>query len=271
MFANLTTAQRSEQAEVDLTRAVVEAAIAAGDAPRAFLRPLGSAVAAYIRRGSPMNKLIGAGLPAMMTELAKIEAALRARAEPTRIELSTLSPPAVRSWLLDRGYRLLGFENVLVHSLARGIEATHTSIRVEQVTQETVALWTQTTVEASAQSDETGDAVDRFSVGTIAEAVADFLRAPGFARHLARWDGAPAGAASVRVQDRIAMLCGSATLAPYRLRGVQTALIAARLADARARGAEFAVVTTAPGSRSEANLIKCGFTVAHSRAILVRD
>ena len=273
MFDDLATARRIETAEVGLTRAVVEAAIASGDAPRAFLRQLGSALAAYIRPSSPMNKLLGAGLRPSITatELEQVETLMRACQERTRIELSTLAPRAVECWLLGRGYRLLGFENVLVRSLHRGSEPLEMNVQIEQVTRETLALWTQTTIEASAQSDQTGDVVDQFSRETIATAVEDFVRAPGFDRYLARWKGVAVGAGSMRIQDRIALLSGSATLAPYRLRGVQTALIAARIADARQRGAELAVVTTAPDSRSEANLIKRGFSVAYAREILERD
>ena len=90
MFDDLATARRIEEAEAGLTRAVVEGVIADGDAPRAFLRQLGGAIAAYIRPGSPMNKLIGAGLTAPIpeTELEKVETLMRACGERTRIELS---------------------------------------------------------------------------------------------------------------------------------------------------------------------------------------
>jgi GNAT superfamily N-acetyltransferase len=101
--------------------------------------------------------------------------------------------------------------------------------------------------------------------------VEDFLHVDRFDRYLARVAGAPAGGASLLIHERLAMLGGSATLPGYRLLGVQTALIAARLAEARERGAELAVVTTAPGSRSEANMIKRGFSVTYARAILVRE
>jgi hypothetical protein len=267
------TVRDIEEAEVGLTRAVVEAALASGDAPRAFLRQLGSAVAAYLRPHSPMNKLIGAGLSASIaeTELENVESSMRACGERTRIELSTLASRAVESWLLGRGYRVIGFENVLVRSLHRNSDAIPTNVAIERVTRETAALWTQITIEASAQSDETGDVVDQFSKETIATAVEDFLRAPGFDRYLARRNGIAVAAASMRIQGRTALLCGSATLAPYRLRGAQTALIAARLADARQRGAELAVVTTAPDSRSESNLLARGFSVAYARTILERD
>lgn len=273
MFDDLASVRRIEEAEGWLTRALVEAVIASGHAPRAFLRKYGAAVAAYVRPNSPLNKVIGLGFAGAIeeTELEKVEALMRARREMTRLELSTTVPHEVSSWLLERGYRLLGHENVLVRSLRGANDAVPPEVEIELVNGESTDLWRRTTIEATAESDHTGHPVDQFARDTIVDAVNDFLRAPGFERYLARLNGSPVGAASMRIWDRVALLCGSATVPGCRRRGVQTGLIAARLAAACDRGAELAVVTTAPASRSEANMIRVGFSVAYSRAILVRE
>jgi hypothetical protein len=49
---------------------------------------------------------------------------------------------------------------------------------------------------------------------------------------------------------------------------VQRALIAARLRDAAAAGCELAVVTTQPGSTSQANVQRSGFALAYVRAVM---
>jgi ribosomal protein S18 acetylase RimI-like enzyme len=51
-----------------------------------------------------------------------------------------------------------------------------------------------------------------------------------------------------RVSDGVAQLVGAATAPAHRRRGVQSALLRARLADAAEAGCDIAVVTTAPGS-----------------------
>jgi hypothetical protein len=51
---------------------------------------------------------------------------------------------------------------------------------------------------------------------------------------------------------------------------VQKALVQRRLADARAAGCDLAVVTTAPGTRSQDNVMRRGFVLLYTRAILVR-
>ena len=64
---------------------------------------------------------------------------------------------------------------------------------------------------------------------------------------------------------------GAATAPAHRRRGVQTALLSARLADAAAAGCDIAVVTTQPGSKSQQNVQRRGFDLLYTRAVLVRE
>ncbi|MBP7678421.1 MAG: GNAT family N-acetyltransferase, partial [Thermoanaerobaculia bacterium] len=68
----------------------------------------------------------------------------------------------------------------------------------------------------------------------------------------------------------LAQLCGAATLPDHRRRGIQTALLAERLAAAGRSGCGLAVVTTQPGSKSQENVRRRGFALLYTRAILVR-
>jgi predicted GNAT family acetyltransferase len=74
----------------------------------------------------------------------------------------------------------------------------------------------------------------------------------------------------MRIVDGIAQLTGAATVPAQRRRGVQTALLTARLADAVAAGCDLAVVTTSPGSRSQHNVQRNGFDLLYTRAVLRR-
>ena len=51
---------------------------------------------------------------------------------------------------------------------------------------------------------------------------------------------------------------------------MRTALLAARLADARAAGRDVAVIVTQPGSQSQQNAQRRGFDLLHTRATLVK-
>jgi hypothetical protein len=202
MFVNTTTALRIDHAEAALARSVVEAVIASGRAPGAFLRTLGSGVAAYLRPGSPMNKVIGVGFDEPIDEdaLADIEQELRARGEPVRVELSTLALPESAAQLTERGYRLLGFENVLVRSLATAPSAPVAEVRVERVSAGTVNAWRKVTVVAVASSDESGVPADQLSLTEIAAAIEDVLESRDFDRYLAFLNGELAGTASLPVR-----------------------------------------------------------------------
>ncbi len=123
MFGTVAIGQRIERAEAELNRAVARAVFTAGTAPLSFIREIGSGLGTYLRPGSPLNKLIGIGIEAGVNAetLTEIEQSMRERDEPTRIELSTLSRSEIGEWLTARGYRLLGFENVLVRSTSLAV------------------------------------------------------------------------------------------------------------------------------------------------------
>jgi ribosomal protein S18 acetylase RimI-like enzyme len=70
--------------------------------------------------------------------------------------------------------------------------------------------------------------------------------------------------------DGIAALTGAATAPEHRRRGVQTALLSARLADAASAGCDVAIITTQPGSKSQQNAQRRGFDLLYTRAVLVK-
>jgi ribosomal protein S18 acetylase RimI-like enzyme len=92
----------------------------------------------------------------------------------------------------------------------------------------------------------------------------------GFRRYLATVNAVAVAAANMRVDGSLAQFTGAATLPDFRRRGLQTALTLHRLADARAAGCDLAVVTTAPGSKSQENAQRRGFELLYARAILVK-
>jgi GNAT superfamily N-acetyltransferase len=90
-------------------------------------------------------------------------------------------------------------------------------------------------------------------------------------RYAALRDGILAGGASMRIAEGVAQLTGAATAPAHRRRGVQTALLSARLADATAAGCDVAVITTQPGSKSQQNAQRQGFDLLYTRAVLVKQ
>jgi GNAT superfamily N-acetyltransferase len=110
---------------------------------------------------------------------------------------------------------------------------------------------------------------EEFPRDILERAELDFAAA-GVVRYVAVRSGVIAGAGSLRIAEGIAQFTGAATAPAHRRRGIQTALLASRLADAAAVGCDLAVVTTPPGSGSQANVQRRGFDVLYTRAVLVK-
>jgi GNAT superfamily N-acetyltransferase len=196
-----------------------------------------------------------------MNGLAAVE---RARAEGARCALSGEPgdpPPTACS---PARYRLRGFENVLVQAAAgpapipegvRSRRAVRISARIDVVT---ARERTQVSLDESYPRD------------LLEGVMADMASADGFSRFLARRDGVAAGGASLRLFEGVAQLCGAATRPEHRRRGVQSALLARRLAIAVEAGCDVAIVTTQPGSKSQEDVQRHGIRPALRAAILVR-
>jgi ribosomal protein S18 acetylase RimI-like enzyme len=79
------------------------------------------------------------------------------------------------------------------------------------------------------------------------------------------------GTGLVIPEHRILALCGAGTEVEFRGRGVQTALLQARLAAAAAAGCEYAVVVTQGGTTSQRNCERLGFRVAYSKITVIKQ
>ena len=83
--------------------------------------------------------------------------------------------------------------------------------------------------------------------------------------YLARIDGRVVGGATLAVRGGIAGLFGASTLPEFRKRGVQTALLHARLRRAAEAGCEWAMSLAQPGSHSQRNITRLGFQTLYTR------
>jgi GNAT superfamily N-acetyltransferase len=265
VFASIDLARRIEQAEARLTAAI------AGSVPSGVLRAVGGGVAALARPGSPLNKVIGLGFePLDDGAIAEIESLWLERGEPVRVELSTLADPEIAARLAARGYQLQGFENMLALDLESHHHARSHAVHVSPIGHDDDAVWRTIAVDGFASPDGSGAGGDELLRPVLEQVMADFTRTSGLVRYVARIDGMPVGAASCRIDERLVQLCGATTLPAWRRRGVQRALLEQRLDDARAFGCTLAVITTAPGSQSQANAQRGGFALLYARAIMVR-
>lgn len=271
-FCSTGLARRIEAAEARLIVAATEAAKARG--AWGLVLPFAGGFACATEVGSPMNKIVGLGFggPLEPSTLDEVERTLASLGVVAQVELSTLADPAVAALFTERGYRLVGFENVLGCPLPRTLPARAVE-RVEICPAGAGDLdpWIGAVVDGFAHPDDEGVPThEDFPREIVEKAVRDFVDA-GAVAYLARYDGDVAGGGSMRITDGVAQLTGAATVPAHRRRGVQTGLLTARLRDAAAAGCDVAVVTTAPGSTSQKNAQRRGFHLLYTRAVLVKE
>jgi ribosomal protein S18 acetylase RimI-like enzyme len=275
MFASTSLAKRIETAEARLTTSIGRHLQATRPDGGTVVEPVGSGVAVFAGASSPMNKMIGAGFDALPSEeaLRRVEAVFRARRTPLQAEVSTLASPEFLSQLSARGYGLRGFENV--HGRVLTVADRHmaaTVVTVAPLRPEDRDRWLDVTITSFLDGDSEGAQAEVLPPREVLEApLRDVMDVSGFHRYAAWIDGQLVGTATLRLDDGLAQLCGAATLPAWRRRGVQTALLRRRLADAAAAGCDLALMTTAPGTKSQENGLRQGFALLYVRALLVRD
>lgn len=270
LFCGTELGRRIEHAEAALMSAAVAAAGRRG--ADGFALPLAGGVAAYAEPGAPFNKVVGLGFAGVPTEadIGAVERAYADHGSPTPIELSTLADPRIAELLGARGYRVVAFEDVLGRALGATPEPVPEGIEVRPASEHELDAWVDVVVEGFAHPDGEGvPSPEEFPRDVVDRAERDFAEA-GVTPYVAVVDGHIAGGGSMRVTDGVAQLTGAATAPDHRRRGVQAALLAARLRDGVHAGADIAVVTTAPGSLSQRNVQRRGFHLLYTRAVFVK-
>ncbi|MDC3962475.1 GNAT family N-acetyltransferase [Polyangium jinanense] len=275
LFASTNLVARIEEAECGLLADSIDVVLRRDPGTGPFVIPLAGGIATFSAPGSPLNKVAGLGFAGPLDEgaLAAVEEAFAERGSPVQVEIATLADPSIGQKLTARGYVLQGFENVLGRSLPVEHEAPRApSVEILPSPLSELSAWIDVVVTGFASPDAQGvPSHESFPRELIEGIMRDMASTGGFSRYLARRDGVIAGGASMRLAKGVAQLCGAATLPEHRRRGVQSALLSARLEIATKAGCDVAVVTTQPGSKSQENVQRQGFELLYTRAVLVRS
>lgn len=214
---------------------------------------------------SPITQAFGLGMDGEVSdlELDELEEFFRSRGSATNIEVCHLSDMSLTNKLMDRGYRVIEYSNVLVRRLdaSKLPEMGETRARVVEAgdIDEVAAIIARGFME---QGEIPESFIELFKVSFACSNVTCFVT---------YCERAAAGGGSVAILDGVAALSGASTLPQFRNRGVQTELIQARLRFAASRGCDLAMVTTLPGSASQRNVEKQGFQVAYARTKFQRS
>ena len=219
---------------------------------------IGGGFAHFRGEGHPLNQALGLVEPISESELEAVEALL---GSPTVLELSPGADPSLWPLLASRGYRLHQFQQQWARSLDE-LEAFESSFEIRPIC-DGESEWQSRVVAAGFSGRDDWRGFDPPFVAP--DGVEDSLR------YLAFVGGAPAGGATLGWNDGVAMLGGDAVLPRFRGRGIQKALIRARLRDARADGCDLATASTLPSTPSQRAYEACGFRVAYPKVEMARD
>ncbi|HWY27434.1 MAG TPA: GNAT family N-acetyltransferase [Candidatus Angelobacter sp.] len=267
-FMDLKLARRVEMAEAFAARACAETVNRLRPELAVAIERIGGGVAAFTGIGSPVTQAIGVGLdgPTTEAELDRLEEFFWSRGARTELELCPLVDLSLYEQFAKRGYVLIEVSNVLIREISPADvfspSAPAPGVTLREAERGEANLWTQTVAQGFAE---------HFPVTReILDVMEGFFHREGAAFLLAFVDGKVAGGAVVSAHEGVGGLFGASTLVEFRRRGVQSALLAARLAWARDRGCDVAVSITQPGSASQRNIERYGFRVAYTRTKLAR-
>ena len=157
------------------------------------------------------------------------------------------------------GYHHSGFHSALICD-ADAPAATSGGIAIEPVTG--AAL-----MEDFLQAYVAGWGVPQSAHQQFKANVRPWLGQPGWSLYLGRHDGRPAAAAAFYLRDKTCYLADATTDPAFRGRGLHTALLARRITDARAAGADLVFSGAAFLSDSYRNMERLGMRLAFMRAI----
>ncbi len=221
--------------------------------------------------GSWHNYAVGMALagPATDDELDAMTGWFTDAGIEPRVEVCPFADPSLVKGLASRGFALHGFEAVFSRELTEDVAAPNGSPAG-------VELFTINPADDGQAVEYARTVAGNFlppgqpvSDEMIAIAIRG-VRHPRNVSMAARVQGRIIGGGSVELSGEVCGLFGLSVNPEHRRRGIQQALIAARLNLARARGCRIAIISGKPGEGTERNVRRMGFQLAYTKAILTK-
>ncbi len=226
--------------------------------------------------GSWSNQAAGVALdgPVTPADVDRLTDFYTSAAIEPRVELCPFADESLVSELSARGFTLRQFENVLYLPLQNPGDLARLPPRLpEGVTIRVVDRDDAQQIETFVRASSLGFFPDGADIPEhFFESMRRVVRHPRTESYLALLYGRPVGGGGVEVANIDATLTsclfGVSVLPHARRRGIQQALIAARVRHAHERGAVIACIGSKPGIPTERNAARLGFRMAYTKAVL---
>jgi GNAT superfamily N-acetyltransferase len=226
---------------------------------------VGNGLLVYAGPDSPLTYGTGIGWIAAPTPAAldRVADFFRERGAVPILEVTSLADPDTFSRLADHGYRVTRVVHVFRRfrdDVPNGSPVPSDAVRVDTVDPARFGDWADVVAGGFAEGAPLTPADRALALG--------FPHSDGATAFLASVDGIPAGGGILgMLTGDVADLFSASTLPAFRGRGVQAALIRARLERAWEAGTEVARVETDPGSGSQRNVMRQGFRLAYAKLV----
>ncbi|HKP10839.1 MAG TPA: GNAT family N-acetyltransferase [Blastocatellia bacterium] len=231
-----------------------------GVEPEAAHAKVGSGYAVYAGPDSPLTQAFALGMdgPVKDDEIDELETFFKECGVAVNIEVCHMSDMSLTQKLIERGYTISEFSNVLVKPLdEKEVFNQKSDHLIREVKEDEIDTVAGVVAEAFAEGG--------FAPDSLIQVFKVFFRQSNCACFAAFNRGAPAGGGAVFIKDGVAEFGGASTLPAHRNLGIQTDLLRKRLDFAVSRGCDLAMVTTVPGSTSQRNVQRQGFQIAYAR------
>jgi GNAT superfamily N-acetyltransferase len=218
------------------------------------------AFAVFDRVNSPCTQTFGLGLFEALTEqtLDTIEGFFRGHGAPVLHEVSPFAGVTALEMLCHRGYKPVELSSVLYRPVQQPAPMSAANVTVRITGPEEAGLWGR--ISARGWSHDHPE---------LMEFLAQFGAVSASRDHtvcfLAEADGEPGAAGVLCMHEGVALFGGSSTIPELRRRGLQTALLEARMKYAFDHGCDLAMMAATPGSDSQRNVERKGFQIAYTR------
>ncbi|MFZ0640542.1 MAG: GNAT family N-acetyltransferase [Candidatus Acidiferrales bacterium] len=273
-FVDLNLVRRMEMAEARIGESLVASMEQRMPEFPAASERIAGGIATFTGVDSPISQVIAAGLDGDVTEaeLNRLEEFFKTRGAPVILELSSFAAPSFVEMLNRRRYTIVEFSHVLFRKCERSeefstppheiaIREVRARVRAE-VPVEDAKLYTDTVAKGFAEL--------LAPTQELLDVVEGFCYDPHGRCFLAAINGDPVGGGAAALFDGIGTLGGASVLPGFRRRGVQSALIAARMKWLAKQNCEWFVTVTQPGSASHRNMERFGFRLAYTRTKVIR-
>jgi GNAT superfamily N-acetyltransferase len=261
LFSDLALSRRLEAAEGDACAQFALARLRLfPDSGSEAIRIAGADVV-YDGVDAPTTQTFGLGMleEATAHALDQMERFFAARGSSALHEVSPFAGAATLQLLCAREYRPIEVSNVLYRSLEAGGQSDlPAGLEVHVISPDEAELWAEVSARGwTHEHPELGEFMKQF--GML------LTEREGSACFLAYLDGVAAAAGALSLHRGVALFAGGATVPEHRRRGLQGALLEARMGYAHQQGCDLAMMVAEAGSNSQRNAERQGFRIAYTR------